>query len=108
MVQYNPAEPATQTEIMLVDIWKNVLGLETLGIHDEFFTLGGHSLSGTQLISRINRIFCIRMPLQSLFEKSTISALGKEIDRLQQEAIMNETDLEHLLREVESLPADDK
>ncbi|MGO8754241.1 MAG: non-ribosomal peptide synthetase [Gallionellaceae bacterium] len=95
------------TEKLLAGLWKDVLGLEACGVHDDFFASGGNSLSGMQLISKINKIFCVQMPLNSLFYRSTIATQGKEIERLQQEAVMGDENLEQQLREVESLQAND-
>lgn len=58
--------PRTPVEEELARIWCEVLRLDRIGIHDSFFTLGGHSLSATQVISRINNIFTMEIPLRSL------------------------------------------
>ena len=72
------------------------------------FALGGHSLSGTQLILRIKHLFFIKIPLRNLFEMPTIASQSKEIDRLQQLAMLQNKDLEQLLSEIELLQAEDK
>ncbi len=46
-------EPRTSIEKYLVEIWKELLGLEKISINDNFFELGGHSLLATQLVSRL-------------------------------------------------------
>ncbi|PEI96983.1 non-ribosomal peptide synthetase, partial [Bacillus pseudomycoides] len=71
--------PSNEEEILLVDIWKQVLGIEKIGIHDNFFELGGHSLLATQVISKIRKIFEVNIPVRAIFEKPTILELGKEI-----------------------------
>ncbi|WP_429696645.1 phosphopantetheine-binding protein [Bacillus pseudomycoides] len=65
--------------MLLVDIWKQVLGIEKIGIHDNFFELGGHSLLATQVTSKIRKIFEVNIPVRAIFEKPTILELGKEI-----------------------------
>lgn len=70
----------TKTENDLVLIWKEILNIDFVGNEDNFFELGGHSLLATMLISRIQEIFSIRLPLRSIFEKQTLVGLAAEID----------------------------
>jgi amino acid adenylation domain-containing protein len=65
----------------LADIWADILGIETVGIHDDFFQLGGHSLLAIQVMARIRKYFGIDLPLRLLFERPTIKALALAIDR---------------------------
>ena len=67
--------PRTATEELLAGIWATVLGVEQVGVEDNFFEVGGHSLLATQLISRIREVFAIEMPLRTLFETPTIAGL---------------------------------
>jgi amino acid adenylation domain-containing protein len=76
--------PRNPTEEMLKRIWAEVLGIEQIGIDDNFFALGGHSLLGTQLISRVKNAFNIDLPLHSLFEAATIAELAEYIQQVQQ------------------------
>ena len=76
--------PRTVTEEVLAGIWADVLGFERIGIHDNFFSLGGHSLLGTQVISRINETFHIDLSLQELFEAQTIAELAENVETLRQ------------------------
>src|SRR6266571_73474 len=70
------AVPQTPIEQMLVQIWEQVLGLSTIGVHDNFFALGGHSLLATQVISRIRETFQVEIPLRRLFDASTVVDLA--------------------------------
>ena len=73
--------PQTEVEQSLAPIWSEVLGIPDLGIYDDFFAdLGGHSLLGTQLVSRIRSAFQIDLPLRTVFERPTISALAEAIE----------------------------
>ena len=73
--------PETETQKALAEIWQEVLGIEKVGIHDNFFfDLGGHSLKATQVISRIRQAFDIECPLNKIFESSTVESIGKYID----------------------------
>jgi phosphopantetheine binding protein/AMP-binding enzyme len=67
--------PRNATEEILADLWTEVLELERAGIHDDFFALGGHSLLATQLLSRVQKIFPVDLPLRTLFERPTVAGL---------------------------------
>ena len=71
--------PRTSLEQALAGIWAEVLGLEQFGIHDDFFALGGHSLSAIQVTVRIRRVLQIEIPLKFLFEATTVAELAQRI-----------------------------
>jgi amino acid adenylation domain-containing protein len=68
--------PRDATEETLVTIWQEVLGVETIGVHDSFFDLGGHSLLATQVVSRTRQRLDVELTLRQLFEQPTIAALA--------------------------------
>ncbi|MZQ80588.1 amino acid adenylation domain-containing protein [Paenibacillus sp. 5J-6] len=68
--------PATPLQEQLAEIWQDILEIRPVGIHDNFFDLGGHSLKATQLISRIHKQLDIQVPLRDLFRHSTIKELA--------------------------------
>jgi amino acid adenylation domain-containing protein len=70
----------TPTEELLATIWSQVLGVERVGIYDNFFQLGGHSLLATQVVSRIREAFQVEMPLRRLFELPTVADLAESVD----------------------------
>jgi non-ribosomal peptide synthetase component F len=70
----------TATEELLAQIWGQVLGVERVGIYDNFFHLGGHSLLATQVVSRIRETFQVEMPLRCMFEAPTVAGLAATID----------------------------
>jgi len=72
--------PRTPQEKILADIWSEVLGIERVGIDENFFTLGGHSLLATQIIHRINRTFQVDLPMRVIFDESTIAGLSLLIE----------------------------
>ena len=74
--------PRTPTELVLAQIWGEILDLKDVGVYDNFFQLGGHSLRATQLASRIHSLFGIEPPLHRLFENSTIAGLAQWLDTL--------------------------
>ena len=73
--------PTTDAERSLVSIWTSVLQQKKIGVSDNFFSIGGHSLLGVQVISRIRDVFSIDLPIKALFDFPTIEELSKEIDR---------------------------
>ncbi|MGI4022615.1 MAG: non-ribosomal peptide synthetase [Janthinobacterium lividum] len=68
--------PRTDAEKLVSDIWCSVLGLSAISINDNFFEIGGHSLSAVQIMSRLEKETGKRLPLSSLFKSSTIESLS--------------------------------
>jgi aspartate racemase len=68
--------PRTPGEEMLARIWAGVLGVDRVGIDDNFFDLGGHSLLAVKLCARVEKVFGVRLPLTILFEAATIRHLA--------------------------------
>lgn len=81
-LENNYVAPETSTEVVLADIWSEVLHLPQVSIHDNFFDLGGHSLLATQLLGRINQIFSSEISLQQLFINATIAELEVVLAKL--------------------------
>jgi acyl carrier protein len=75
--------PRNATETHLATLWREILHVERVGIHDPFFTLGGNSLIATRLTSRLRAAFDLDLPLRTLFERPTIAALAAHIEALQ-------------------------
>ncbi|MEH2367576.1 amino acid adenylation domain-containing protein [Nostoc sp.] len=76
--------PRTATEEVLTAIWSDVLGLEKVGIHDNFFALGGHSLSAMQVIARLRETFKVELPISCLFDYPTVVELDRQISEYRQ------------------------
>ncbi|MGB3292550.1 MAG: SDR family NAD(P)-dependent oxidoreductase [Phormidesmis sp.] len=72
--------PSTAIEQTLVEIWQTLLGVEPIGIHDNFLDLGGHSLLATQVMSRVREAFHIDLPLHSLFDEPTVAVMAERIE----------------------------
>jgi NAD(P)-dependent dehydrogenase (short-subunit alcohol dehydrogenase family)/acyl carrier protein len=81
---YIPPEDELQQTVAA--IWQELLGIEQVGIHDNFFDLGGHSLLGLKIVARLKSELNVDIPVVSLFEGPTISALAKVIGQNQQAA----------------------
>jgi amino acid adenylation domain-containing protein/thioester reductase-like protein len=77
--------PQTATEQRLAEIWVKVMGLERVGLNDDFFNLGGHSLLATELIFHIRDTLNMEVPLQVLFQQPTLSGMAHAIDNLDKE-----------------------
>lgn len=97
------AAPQTPVEEQVAAVWRQVLGLERLGIHDNFFELGGHSLSATQVVSRIRSVCHVDVPVQTLFEAPTIFELALRITQLQ---AAQHADITALLEEIATPPGE--
>jgi acyl carrier protein len=88
--------PRNAVEHVLASLWKDVLGVDQIGVEDNFFNdLGGHSLLATQLITRTRDTFHIKIPLQLIFEHPTIEAFAEAIqsDPKQQHTIIRTAEL---------------
>lgn len=72
--------PSTETEKILLDFWQVILGLDFIGIHDNFFDVGGHSLLAVKLFSKIKKRFNVELPLATLFRSTTVHELASRID----------------------------
>jgi amino acid adenylation domain-containing protein len=71
-LQQNIIAPQTATQQQLVTLWQEVLGLEQIGIEDNFFSLGGHSLLAVTLAHKIEQALAIKLPFSMVFQMSTI------------------------------------
>ncbi|KLU56719.1 hypothetical protein EL84_10640 [Paenibacillus sp. VT-400] len=76
--------PRTPLEANLVEIWKSVLGLEHIGVHDNFFDLGGHSLRATTLVSKVHQELNVELPLRDVFRYSTIEQMALALSRIEE------------------------
>lgn len=75
--EYVPAR--TPYEAQLCAIWAELLGLESVGVHDSFLDLGGHSLLATQIVTRVLERFQVLLPLQALFRAPTVADMARLI-----------------------------
>jgi amino acid adenylation domain-containing protein len=76
--------PSTSNEKRVVAVWRQILGLERVGIHDNFFELGGHSLLAMQLLFRIRDATSVEIPLLRFFENPTVSSMVSIIEAANQ------------------------
>jgi acyl carrier protein len=93
--------PRTPVEESVTAIWADVLGLERVGVDDDFFALGGHSLLATQIVAQIRSDYSINLPLHALFTSPTVAALSRQVVEMLGDA--SDADTEKLLAELEGL-----
>ena len=92
--------PETDLQSDLIDIWESVMNLDKIGIHDNFFDLGGHSLPAIRITSRINIHYDIELPLEVFFANPTVALLAEAIEVILLEQIESVSD-EEVLRLLE-------
>ena len=95
-----------ETEKRLIGIWEDVLDVCPIGVHDNFFDLGGHSLSASQIVSRVFKEFQLNIPLQALFQSPTVADMAVVIAEHLKERLGNE-ELENILKNIELLSDED-
>ena len=74
------SSPRTATEQQLIALWSELLGVEQVGVDDDFFALGGHSLLAAELMFRLQAALDVDLPLRTIFEAPTIAALAERVD----------------------------
>lgn len=74
--------PRTETEKSVAAIWTELLSVEDIGIEDDFFDLGGQSMTAVGLVARLRATFDLNIELATLFERPTISGIAEAIDLL--------------------------
>jgi acyl carrier protein len=91
--------PSSATEQRVGAIVASLLGLQQVGVNDNFFYLGGNSLFGTQLIARLRDAFQVEVPLLKLFDHPTVAELSLEVERVMFAKIedMSEEEAQRLL-----------
>jgi amino acid adenylation domain-containing protein len=73
--------PRTPVEEILAGIWARVLGMDRVGVRDDFFALGGHSLRAVQIVARLRDALGVDLALPAVFQAPTIEALATEVER---------------------------
>jgi amino acid adenylation domain-containing protein len=110
--------PRTPVEQALADAWTRILRVKQIGVYDNFFLLGGHSLSATQVTSFVRENYHVDLSLRTIFEDPTIAGLARLIERAETAlpavpdeqiaaAPIGEKSLEQLLAEIEHLSDDE-
>ncbi|GAA3282858.1 hypothetical protein GCM10020218_038270 [Dactylosporangium vinaceum] len=74
--------PRSTAEEYVAGIWSEVLGVERVGVHDEFFAIGGHSVLAARVAARLRTAFDIEVPLSLLFVNTTVEQLAAALEEL--------------------------
>jgi acyl carrier protein len=75
-----------ETERIVTEVWQDVLGIEKIGIHDNFSELGGHSLLAIKIVAGLRAAFQVSLPVRALFDTPTIAQLSQNLrDRIRAE-----------------------
>jgi acyl carrier protein len=98
--------PRTRVEQKLAQIWTEILSLDSVGVHDNFFDLGGHSLAATRVVSQVIKQFQLELPLQSLFQSPTVAEMAAVINHPQGKQL-GQQELDRILTELESISDED-
>jgi acyl carrier protein len=98
--------PRSLLEKRIAEIWREVLALDCVGVHDSFLELGGDSILAAQLISRVTRTFHLDLPLPLLFQSPTVSDMALLIARYRDTDSV-QSDLENAIAELESISDDE-
>ncbi len=72
--------PRDEREASLAALWSELLGVERIGRHDDFFALGGHSLLAVRLLARISQTFGVTLPLSTVFSATTLARLAEALE----------------------------
>ncbi|GAB3149672.1 non-ribosomal peptide synthetase [Microbispora hainanensis] len=74
--------PSTDAELLVAEIWSELLGVDAIGVNDDFFTLGGHSLLATRIAARLRRATGVEVPVRTIFERRTVAELAVAVEDL--------------------------
>jgi acyl transferase domain-containing protein/NAD(P)-dependent dehydrogenase (short-subunit alcohol dehydrogenase family)/acyl carrier protein len=99
--------PDNPMEAKIAEIWQELLGVDRVGVDDDFFLLGGNSLAGLQILSKMRAEWDVELPLKAFFEARTVAAMAEEIGREREKAEHEKQRLEEILAEIEALSLDE-
>jgi len=94
--------PGNRVEQTITEFWQDLFGIKQVGIHDNFFDLGGNSLLAIQLVSRLRKAFQIELPMSKLFESPTVTELARAVAASQEEQ-RQFSEMSRLLDDIENL-----
>jgi amino acid adenylation domain-containing protein len=95
-------KPQNEVEKSLIQIWEEVLDVHPIGIHDDFFDLGGHSLAASRIISRVFKTFQLEFPIKALYDSPTVTDMAGVIIEHQAKKLDKE-ELNRILAELEAI-----
>ncbi|MFD7638311.1 amino acid adenylation domain-containing protein, partial [Streptomyces sp. NPDC059873] len=71
--------PRTEAERVLCEVWADVLGAERIGVHDNFFSLGGDSITGLKVVLRVQKAFGCELSTRTVFDHPTVAAMAEAV-----------------------------
>ncbi|MGA5063903.1 amino acid adenylation domain-containing protein [Streptomyces exfoliatus] len=74
------ARPATETQARIAALFREILRLDTVGVHDSFFALGGHSMASMRLLGRIRAEFGVELSIRDVFDALTVAGIAGKLD----------------------------
>lgn len=86
--------PRNDLEERIAEIWRQVLSRAEIGVFDNFFEVGGHSLNLFEVMSRLSELFAIELPIRTFFDTPTIAEVAVTVEKLLIEQIENMSDAE--------------
>lgn len=91
--------PSTDAELLVAEVWAELLGVASVGADDDFFALGGHSLLATRIAARLRRTTGVEVPVRTIFERRTVADLAVALEDLLVAELegMSEEEAERLL-----------
>jgi phthiocerol/phenolphthiocerol synthesis type-I polyketide synthase E len=95
--------PRGELEERVAAVWRQILGLERLGVHDSFLDLGGDSLLATRLMSRLREELAVDLPMDRLFAEPTVAAVAAAVVEARAGQV-SEEDLARMLAEIGGMP----
>jgi acyl carrier protein len=98
--------PRNSVEETVALTWSQLLGVERVGVNDNFFDLGGHSISAIQLLSRLNKAFDLELKLRAIYDTATLGELAAAIAQTQAEQ-PDSSELISLLAELDDISEDE-
>ncbi|MCY9027723.1 surfactin non-ribosomal peptide synthetase SrfAA [Bacillus inaquosorum] len=81
--------PRNETEQKVADIWAHVLQAEQVGVYDQFFDIGGHSLAGMKMLALVHQELGVELSLKDLFQSPTVEGLAQVIDSAEKGTIIS-------------------
>src|SRR5260370_25718689 len=97
------AEPRTELERLIAQLWKKLLGVPRVGLHDNFFELGGDSLFAAQLIHRLSQALGVELSVKALFEDPTLGTFSEVVLARRYEQL-DVRDAARLLKTLDAMP----
>ncbi len=86
-------QPRSDVEKKLAEIWSRMLGVEDVGVFDNFFHLGGHSVLAAQLIFELSEEFGVELPVKIFFDTPTVATMAQSIEAIQRRSGSDEDDV---------------